>query len=293
MVADIQRIMSLRSVCIGVACVFLAWPAGETLRAQVVTEGIVEQPEPLPPMGKEARRVPYVRTVPKTGHGLRQRRAHRTPVLLPLWKLKTFPYYFIGYVSFLEGSSPYQGSGTVVRPRSVLTCAHVLWSPSTGWSSNVKFYRERYGSSYAKLAAPNRIYIHGNYQPNALTHGQGSSYTFAWDIGWMRFSTQLAGGGYSGYATNYGALTGSNYCVAVGYGGGRYPKYSEPSRGYVRWSNSAYFTNSSYDHQGGMSGGPIFARINGRLYVTAVVVSSGGGVRAIDSYVFSQIKRLP
>jgi V8-like Glu-specific endopeptidase len=283
--------MSLRSFGVGAACALLALSASDSLRAQDGTSESV-RPEPLPPIGREVR-TPHARTTPKVGHGLRVRLAHRRPVYLPRWKLATFPYYFVGYVSFLEGSDAYQGSGTVVRPRAVLTCAHVLWSPDTGWSSNIKFYRARYGGSSAKLAMPNRVFIHGSYQSNALVHGVGSSYTFSWDIGWMRFRAPLAGGGYSGYATNYAALTGTNYCVAVGYGGGPYPKYCEPSRGYIEWRNSAYFTNPSYDHQGGMSGGPIFASINGSLYETAVVVSSGGGVRAIDSYVFSQIKKLP
>lgn len=290
--SGVQVSMDFRFIGIGVMCTFLVCFSGGTVQAQMVADGI-DQPEPLPPMGKEVWLSPRIRTVPKVGHGIPIRHAHRLPVLLPLWELKTIPYNFVGYVSFLKGGMPYHGSGTVVRPRSALTCAHVLWSPETGWSSNVKFYRARWGGSYANLAWPNRIYIHGNYQPNALVYGVNSSYTFAWDIGWMRFSRLLAGGGYSGYATNYRALIGRNYCIAVGYGGGSYPKYSEPSRGYVEWGNTAYFTNFSYDHQGGMSGGPIFANIKGRLYETAVVVSSGGGVRAIDNYVFSQIKRLP
>jgi len=254
-----------------------------------------EQPEPLPPRAIDGQPSPHFRNIPKNREPGRRpaARFQTTPALLSQAALNKSPYYFIGYVSFFEGGVGYQGSGTVIRPRSVLTCAHVLWTPGIGWSTGIKFYRARYGASYRNVAAPSRIYIHGSYQPNAKRYGDTSYYTFAYDIGWMTFATRVAGGGYAGYATNYGALTGPNPCVALGYGGGTYPKYCEPSRVYREWSGTAYFTNSSYDHEGGMSGGPIFATISGKKYVDAVVVSSGGGIRAIDSYVYGQINSLP
>lgn len=279
--------MRKQAICLS-GLVFLLAAFADVSRAEPAVA-----PQPLPPMATDGAPSIHYRSVIKDKGPRRPLRAQTSPAYLAQSKLNTSPYYFVGYVSFLEGGKAYQGSGTVVRPRSVLTCAHVLWTPGIGWSTNVKFYRARYGSSYKKLAAPNRIYIHGNYQSNANSRGDTSYYSFAYDIGWMTFASNLAGGGYSGYATNYGALTGTNYCVAIGYGGGTYPKYSEPSKGYREWGTTAYFTNSSYDHQGGMSGGPIFATINSSRYVDAVVVSSGGGVRAIDSYIYNQIGKLP
>ncbi len=270
-------------------------PASALLAASEPAEPIaaVEKPEPLPPRGSEVRRPPRWDAARKHGHHRRIGRTQTTPASLSRSKLKTQPYSFVGYVSFLESGSAYQGTGTVVRPRSVLTAAHILWTPGIGWSTNVKFYRARYGSSYQSVASPSRLYIHGNYMLNANVYGDTSAYTFAWDIGWMTFDSNVAGGGYSGYAKRYSALTGTNYCVAVGYGGGTYPKYVEPSEGYYRWGGSAYYLNDSYDHEGGMSGGPVFARIKRQLYETAVIVSSGGGVRAIDGHMFQKISQLP
>lgn len=269
-------------------------PGALPVRAQTLSApGVTEIPRPLPPMGREVRRGPRSRAPLKHGHLRRIPRAQTYPLRMARSTLNTSPYYFAGYLSFRSGQAWYQGSGTVVRRKAVLTAAHNLWDVRSGWSTNVRFFRARYGPANLGSFAPGQIYVHGNYQPSAQSRGDSSSYTFGWDIGWMTFPGVVARGGYAGYATNYNALTGTNYCIAIGYGGGVYPKYCEPSSGYTRWRSSAYFTNSSYDHEGGMSGGPIFATIGGKRYVTAVVVSSGGGVRAIDSYIFNQLSKLP
>ena len=67
---------------------------------------------------------------------------------------RTFPFSMIGQLEFASGRDYYVGSGTVIRPSSVLTAAHNLWDPYSGWSTDILFTRSRYddnGLSHASL----------------------------------------------------------------------------------------------------------------------------------------------
>lgn len=214
--------------------------------------------------------------------------------VLPRKDLRDKPYEFLGFLSFRSGGDTFFGSGTIVRPRGVLTCAHNLWDFRGGWSTNVRFERQRFRGQKNGVFRPSNLFIQPGYIEYVERTGDSeTNAAFANDIAWMAFPRNLGKGVGAPYKTRFNALTGRAYNEAIGYGEGTTPKIGIPTLAYRRVGNTPYFLNSSYDHLGGMSGGPIFARIRRQLVVVGVVVSSGGGIRALEPGVVSQLNALP
>ena len=49
------------------------------------------------------------------------------------------PYKFVGRLTFFFDEDEYIGSATVIKPYSLLTAGHTLYSEGSGWSSDVLF----------------------------------------------------------------------------------------------------------------------------------------------------------
>lgn len=212
----------------------------------------------------------------------------------------TNPYYYVGRVTMNHGNSSYIGSGTVIKPSSVLTAGHNLYDRATGWSTKVVFQRAYHNGTYASTASASRLFILGGYSSAVATYGSTSSQAFNRDTGGIICFTRPMNGGYAGWWQNPSMLTGTAYNMSLGYGGkvhsGRELLRSSPSRGFYQ-VYGAWYRNTSYGIEGGMSGGPLFAKSGGNWYVVAVNVSgdtnsisTGGGVRAIDADTANLIK---
>jgi V8-like Glu-specific endopeptidase len=205
---------------------------------------------------------------------------------------KTYPYSMAGQMIFTSGDSDYQGSGVVVFKRSVLTAAHNLWDADGGWSTNVEFNRARHEDSVATKRFATRLYVFGGYQRTALSYGADSDYSFARDMGGMRFASQLAAGSYAGWKADLNLLTGTAYNICLGYGAdyhsGDELLFTEPETSWAR-VYKAYYDNTSLTFEGGMSGGPVFAELpNGEWRVTGIIVAGSdeppaGGIHAITT----------
>lgn len=203
----------------------------------------------------------------------------------------TFPYSMAGQLIFTSGNFDYQGSGTVVYKRSVLTAAHNCWDIDNGWSTNVEFNRARAGVQVPHQAFARRIYVFAGYQGSARKFGADSVRAFASDLGGLRFPTALANGAYAGWRADFNLLTSETYNIALGYGADNHSGddllFVEPSFAFAQ-IYSAFFENESLTFEGGMSGGPVFARIGPNdLRVAGVIVAGAedpptGGVRALN-----------
>jgi glutamyl endopeptidase len=206
----------------------------------------------------------------------------------------TNPYHFVGRFSMKQGTRSLVGSGTVIKPYSVLTAGHCLYARGTGWSSSVTFDRAHHQGTYASRSSASRLYILGGYQGAVDSGGGTSAYGFSRDTGGVVCFTRPMNGGYAGWWQNPTLLTGSAYNMSLGYGAavhdGRTLLRSAPTRSFTQ-SYGSWYQNSSYGLEGGMSGGPVFAQSNSSWYVCAVNVSgpssgavnTGAGVRAIDT----------
>jgi V8-like Glu-specific endopeptidase len=206
---------------------------------------------------------------------------------------RQFPYSMSGQLIFTSGNSDYQGTGTVIFRRSVLTAAHNLWDADEGWSYNVEFNRARSGNDIAKQTLGNRMFVLGGYQTFAGRYGANSFRAFAYDLGGIRFSTPPAGGSYAGWRSDLRMLTTYNdsSITCLGYGAdlhsGDELLHVEPTRPF-QGAYGAFMENLSLTFEGGMSGGPIFAEIaDGSLRVVGIVVAGSddppsGGIRAIN-----------
>ena len=205
---------------------------------------------------------------------------------------KKFPFSMAGQLVFLNGASYYQGSGTVVYQRSVLTAAHNLWSPDSGWSTDVEFNRARIGPAVASSQLASRLFIFGSYRNAAAQYGADSIRAFSNDLGGLRFNSMPASGMHAGWQTGASLLSGSAPCICLGYGADVHPGDEllvvRPSAGFTA-VNGAFMENFSLTFEGGMSGGPVFCEVSpDELRIVGVVVAGSddppaGAIRAIDA----------
>lgn len=204
----------------------------------------------------------------------------------------TFPYSTIGQLLFANGRSYYSGSGTVVRPSSVLTAAHNLWDADHGFSTDLLFRRGLYGTTKLSSQYASRIYVLAGYRENARRYSGESVRAFSYDLGALLFSKPVAGGAYAGWWANPALLKRGAASMALGYGGEYHTGDDllsvSSSAGYAPVFGGFYENDALY-FEAGMSGGPVFGEdSDGKLFVAGVVVASSvepltGGIRILNS----------
>src|SRR5436190_86146 len=126
---------------------------------------------------------------------------------------------------------------------------------------------------------------------NPELFGATKTKTFAYSMVGLRFAEQPADGSYAGWKADIRLLTGSTYNICLGYGAdihtGDDLLFVEPTDPFSA-TYSAFFENTSLTFEGGMSGGPVFARLtNGTLSIAGIVVAGSddppsGGIRALN-----------
>lgn len=212
------------------------------------------------------------------------------PQPLAFNEARAFPYSMVGSVTFRSDGFTYSGSATLIKPTVALTAGHNLYDSAGGFSSALRFARGLYGASAARRSSANAQYLLTELYIDEANRNPNTNAAFSYDVGWLTFSTRQAGSQSAPYAARLAALRNSDYQVAVGYGldfhNGRLPLAVVPSRGFFR-VRGAYYENQTYGTEGGMSGGPVFSTIGGKLVQTGVVVSGyanyqRSGIRAID-----------
>jgi len=212
---------------------------------------------------------------------------------------RAFPYSMAGQLLYSSGKRYFGGSGVVIGTKSVLTAGHNLYDFDGGWSTNMEFRRARYGADTLTRRLASRQYLMAGYRQNVASFGGDHIYTFAADMGGIRFINAPADGAYAGWSADASLLTGEAYNIMVGYGGefhtGDDLLFVEPTLGFKKTFGAFYENRSTYVEYG-MSGGPVFAVQNGELVVSAIVVSGstrpvGGGVRVINAKAASFIQQ--
>ena len=214
------------------------------------------------------------------------------PALLGAEFTRKAPYSMIGQTIFRSGQSYYEGSGTVVYSRSVLTAAHTLWDPTNGWSTGMQFNRARSGASSASRQFASRLYVFGSYRSVAAHYGQDSAHAFASDLGGMRFNVAPAGGASAGWRADTGLLGVGVPVQCLGYGA---EFHSGEDLLSVRTSAGffpvigAFLESTALTFEGGMSGGPILSEVAPDDFRIVGIVVAGSdsppacGIRALDA----------
>lgn len=202
------------------------------------------------------------------------------------------PYSMTGQLIFRSGGSYYEGSGTVVYLRSVLTAAHNMWDPVNGWSANVQFNRARDGAAAASRTLANRLFVFGGYRTTAARYGTDSARSFASDLGGVRFRTAPANGAYSGWRADTQLLGTGSPVLCLGYGAefhsGNELLAVRSSAGFTTVFG-AFMESTALTFEGGMSGGPVFCEVAPDDFRIVGIIVAGsdsppaGGIRALDS----------
>jgi V8-like Glu-specific endopeptidase len=214
--------------------------------------------------------------------------------------VRSFPNSNIGQLLFESGRYYYSGSGTVVRPSSVLTAAHNLWDADNGFSTDILFRRGQYGATQLSQQFASRIYVLSGYRENARRYGGESLRAFSYDLGALIFARQVARGSSSGWWANPALLRAGVETIAFGYGGEYHTGddlLSVASRAGYQRVLGGFYENDALYFEAGMSGGPVFGTdVDGKKYVAGVVVASStdpvtGGIRILDSTAASFIRR--
>jgi hypothetical protein len=217
----------------------------------------------------------------------------------------TDPYRQSGLLSFQIGGGFAQGTATVVAPKSGLTCGHVLYSPDAGYSTNMQLFVAMAGqSSLADVHVPKkktvsagtspiRVFILSGYQAKTLTRGDTSPAAFARDLGGIRFRGNPNVPSFAQWSIGTEILPTNAPVISLGYGAmyhgsetyGLKMLQSSGRGPFQAIKGQAYWHNSTYLIEGGMSGGPTYTRINGQWRIIAINVSGSSfisGYRAID-----------
>jgi len=202
------------------------------------------------------------------------------------------PFSMAGQLIFRSGQSYFQGSGTVVYSRSVLTAAHNLWDPTNGWSTGMQFNRARSGASIASVQYASRLYIFGSYRTTAARYGQNADQSFASDLGGLRFNVAPAGGAYAGWRADTSLLAPGAPVLGLGYGAefhsGDDLLVTRSSAGFVPVLG-AFMESTRLTFEGGMSGGPILSEVAPDDFRVIGIVVAGadtppaGGIHALDA----------
>ncbi len=205
---------------------------------------------------------------------------------------KKAPFSMAGQLIFRSGASYYEGSGTVVYSRSVLTAAHNLWDPVNGWSTDMRFNRARNGTSSVSRQSPSRMYVFGTYRTAAARYGMDSVRSFASDLGGLRFNVAPAAGAYAGWKADTRLLGAGVPVLCLGYGGefhGGDELLAVRSSGGFTPVLGAFMESTGLTFEAGMSGGPIFSEVApDDLRVVGIVVAGSddppaGGIHALDA----------
>ena len=207
------------------------------------------------------------------------------------------PYYYVGKMSASFSTVGGRvGSGSVIKPYTVLTAAHCLYIKPDGWADGVDFERAKYYANSQNSTYATRFAILGGYSQNSGSNGVNTAKGFSYDAGCFLCVDKPANGGYAGWWANTKGLTSSIPKMSLGYGAanhdGEQLLRSAPTRTFTK-SYGSYFTNTSYRIEGGMSGGPVFVKSNGHWYIAAVNVSGSStraGVRALSTTTTSMLK---
>lgn len=212
-------------------------------------------------------------------------------------RARSKPYSFTGRV--FDNANISFGSGTLIRRHTVLTAAHVIFDEATGFSTSTTFDRALNGSQRLSISRALSLAVLSGYQEVA---GLGvNPANESRDLGYLALIQPSVDEDFAPFARQPAPTFKNNSLTdpsvgrfVLGYPGvtfnGRTMAYIVPLSPYVE-AAGGYYQNFDYVAEPGMSGGPVYAVINGVQTVVGETTDgltdpSGtfnySGIRAID-----------
>lgn len=170
------------------------------------------------------------------------------------------PYLDTGRLTVTHGSTGYFGTGTFIRRYTALTCGHLLYNGSTGFSTNLQFDPHFYLRTNADSTGVAMFGVLSGYQPASDADGDSDA-AFARDLGYLLFTSPAPSNRWAEWAVNPDALLQTGSRLILGYAAETYPgdimASVSTSAGFSLLRDGLY-ESTDYYTQSGMSGGPLY-----------------------------------
>jgi V8-like Glu-specific endopeptidase len=212
------------------------------------------------------------------------------------------PYNYTGRVFINDDAETAIASGTLIRRHTVLTAGHVVYDPTAGFATSLSFSRGRYGNYALSDQQGTAVNVLAGYQAavTANTAG-GDTETLEEaevDLGYILITDPPVDSSWGNYLADPTQLTNNDGRFILGYPGvtfdGRTMAYVVPTAPFVQigLTETGGYSNELIIVEGGFSGGPVYAVVNGEQVVVAELTSGNDDttgefnatfVRAIDT----------
>jgi len=210
------------------------------------------------------------------------------------------PYRLMGRLRYFSGVKEDFGTATVVTPKGILSCGHVMYSKKHGFSFEVEFERGRYKNRVLRASIPTSITLLSGYANSVDERGESNPKSFDKDISVLGFKDKLSGGQtLQGRSSLSDLRTKGIEKTSLGYG--RDPHNGElllAVTSVAEWNpiKSSFYKCDDALLEDGMSGGPVVVNLdNGkRPFIAAVCVAGSAidsGFRVVKDDVLRLIKR--
>jgi V8-like Glu-specific endopeptidase len=210
------------------------------------------------------------------------------------------PYNFTGRVFNFGDVAVYIGTGTLIRRHTVLTAGHIAFDPIAGFASNASFSRGLYGNYFLSDQQVNAVGVLAGYQAAAIAAGSGveSVASSELDLGYLIVTDPPVDEDWGVYDADPTQLTNNDQRFILGYPGstfdGRTMAYLVPTSPYVQVGigDTGAYSNDLYLVEGGFSGGPVYAVVDGQQVIVAELTAGDtddtgeftyNTVRAVDT----------
>ena len=202
------------------------------------------------------------------------------------------PYRDSGRISVQQGSDAYIGTASYIRRYTGLTAGHILFSPKTGFSTNVRYEAALYVEA-TYFVNVNSSAVLAGYQDAVDRNGDDSAEAFAQDMGYVLFGKPALHDEWAAWSDHPNDLLTHGPFLLFGYAAQSF--YGDELAS-VQHQNPYYldlapglYQNRAYYTEGGMSGGPVYVTLpGGGMTMAAINVAGTGygepaysGVRAI------------
>lgn len=203
-------------------------------------------------------------------------RAQQRPAEVTLTQSISVPYRYSGRLTVSFGNNNYFGTATFIRRFTGLTAGHLLYDPSAGLGTDLYYEADLYGTADDTRNTVSYFAVLSGYQ-SAANADPNSDPAFDYDMGYLLFARAEFKEEWAPFGAAPDVLTTESNFLVFGYAAetftGDKMAFVNIAAPYYELRAPGLFENTSYYTQEGMSGGPLYASVDGVMEVVAETVA--------------------